>query len=400
MNLNTDKEEVMPLLQPANPNKEDISSKKEGKSWGREGKIVVLMIIVIGSGALNRVFSKITTQPMQNYAFFLTIFNDLAYVICYGTILAIRWAMGIVTKESLAYPFNKEPMPPDSCKGGVRQIWDNMWALKYFVIIGLMEGLANILNTICNVYVSGIMGSLATQLVIVFAMPVAIIMLNARYTVTQVVGAVIVLIGSLIAIVPVTFRETNNGPIGYIVLMASIGLPNSISFTIKELIFKKNKDLDIFVVNTAGSIFQLFFWPALIFVAIALDQTHGLPLSTYIEYGFLCFTGKNPPSSMRHQCGPMPYPYIAYIVNNLIFNISFLVLIRKASTLQAFMATNIVLPLGFFLFLFRWPIIGASKLNIEDVVSLFVILAGIVLFRWASIRKSKEISNEESKSKV
>lgn len=384
MSVNIARDEVLPLLKPI----EDKETEPKKFSIRKEGEIIVLMLLVIATGALNRVFVKITTEPMGKYAFLLSIFNDVAYIISYGVLLLGKMALGLVKKDSLMYPFRREVPVDPPCKGLIRRTWESFWNLKYFILIGFMEGVANIITTVCNVYVSGIMGSLASQLVLVFAMPIAVVILKTRYNYKQVLGALIVICGSLVAIVPTWFTTTNNGPIGFIILMACSGLPSSISFTIKELIFRKKSDLEIFVVNTTGSIFQLLWWPLLLVMAIAFQQTNGLPIGTYLRYGFLCFVGHNPPGD--HQCGPMPVPYIIYIVNNLLFNISVLVLLKKASALQAFMATNTVLPVGFFLFLYHWPLIGAAKLTLEDIISLIVILAGIVLFRLATIYKDKK----------
>jgi len=379
----TIQDEAVPLLSP-----ED----EEKGTRRKEFEIAGLIFLVVGFGSMNRVFSKIMTEPMANYSFFLSLFNGFAYVIFYGGILAVRYLAGKVTKKSLLFPFRvPEPTPhePMWCSGGgFWRLWDKMWGIKYFIFIGFLDGLGNILGTIANSYISGIMGSLATQCMLLFAMPSAMIMLGTRYTIWQVLAAFTVLLGALVAVVPDLFQSSDNGPVAYIFLMAISNLPNAISFTIKELIFKKEKNLELFVVNTMGSLFQLLWWPLMVPITLLLHQTRGLPLMTYVHYGFMCFTGHTPKESSA-DCGPMPYPYIAYISVNVLFNVSLLMLLKRASALQGFMAVKAILPASVFLFLIKWPLIGKNTLTIDNTVSLLIILTGLALYRWASFEKER-----------
>lgn len=396
MSTNAREEESLPIL-----DKYEFYTYSQRKSFiKKEIEIVCLMLFVICTGSMNRVISRITTVPMSNYAFFLSIFNDFAYVIAYGSILLIRYAFGSVTKDSLKFPFSKLPKDyeytpsNEGTMAKIKEWWENLWVLKYFIFIGFLEGLANILSTIANAYVSGIMGSLATQLLIVFAMPSAIVILRTRYTIKQVLAASVVLTGALIAIIPNAIHKEDvpmvKGYIYYVIMIAASGIPSAISFTIKELIFTKKKDLEIFVVNTAGSLFQLCWWPALMLVAVLFRQTHGHPLGQFLHESFQCFTGHTPADS-NASCGPMPVPYVIYICNNVVYNVALLVLLKRASALQAFMAVNTVLPVAFFLFLYDWPIIGKEKISWEDGLSLAVILIGIVLYRWALIIAQRNV---------
>jgi len=91
----------------------------------------------------------------------------------------------------------------------------------------------------------------------------------------------------------------------------------------------------------------------------------------------------------------MPYPYLVYIAFNLSFNIALLYLLKRASALQGFMAVKAILPVSVFLFLVDWPLIGHSALTLENTVSLIIILTGLVLYRWATFEKEKEVPTLE-----
>lgn len=88
----------------------------------------------------------------------------------------------------------------------------------------------------------------------------------------------------------------------------------------KEKIFrdyraKKGKQLDIFVVNTFGSIWQATFTALLLPVNAAL---RGVPLSqlpTYLKDGLACLVGSTPQACALdgHSCGGAPLLPLLYV---------------------------------------------------------------------------------------
>jgi hypothetical protein len=57
-------------------------------------------------------------------------------------------------------------------------------------------------------------------------------------------------------------------------------------FRLKELVFKNKKGLDVFIVNSHGSLFQLLWWPVMIPITLIFNQTKGVPLWDYVRDGF------------------------------------------------------------------------------------------------------------------
>jgi len=171
--------------------------------------------------------------------------------------------------------------------------------------------------------------------------------------------------------------------------MAISTLPNAISFTLKELVFMKKKDLDIFVVNSHTSLFQLVLWPIFVPLTLLFKQTGSQPLLIYVKHGFECFVGMTPDDHSTQDCSSYPWPYVIYISINLLFNIVLLVLLKRASALLGFMAIKAILPLSVLLFYFKWPLIGPTSLNLFVVGGLIVILFGLGLFRYTTITKKR-----------
>jgi len=227
-------------------------------------------------------------------------------------------------------------------------------------------------------------------LIVVYSVVCSIIILRTRYTIYQVGAVSVVLCGAMIALIPDLEHNSGDNPLGWLLLYAFSSIPNAISFTIKELVFRKKKNLEVFVVNSTGSLFQLLWWPATVPLTVLLKQTNGIPLWQYMRDGFSCFGGHTPPDNHKTDCSPNPYPYLVYIVLNLTFNIFLLILLKRASSLQGFMAIKAILPIAVILFLIPWPLIGSSTVNIYTIFSLIVILIGLGLYRYTTVLKEQK----------
>eukprot|EP01100_Stratorugosa_tubuloviscum_P015783 TRINITY_DN940_c0_g1_i1.p1 TRINITY_DN940_c0_g1~~TRINITY_DN940_c0_g1_i1.p1 ORF type:complete len:419 (-),score=103.24 TRINITY_DN940_c0_g1_i1:59-1315(-) len=342
--------------------------------------VIFWMLLVISFGAFNRVANKIMTVPMQNYSFFLSLFNAFVYVFVYFIILFIRYKMGIVPKEQLIYPWKQ----PKSIEGWKRLVPPIIW----FVVMGLMDGLGNILGLIATPYISGQLVSLMSQAIILFAAISAVIILRRVYTYWECFSILTVLVGAIISLYTPDSSSEDENNLFYAILMAISTAPNAISFTIKEMVFldypTKNPSLDVFIVNSHGSLFQLVLWPIFIPITILFDQTNGLSLGEYIKNGFICFSGTTPQYDIDNSdldCSPNPWPYLIYIVINIFYNIAILFLLKEASALMSFMTIKAILPISVFLFYIPWPLLDPPTWSWAILVGLVVILAGLIMFR-------------------
>lgn len=203
-------------------------------------------------------------------------------------------------------------------------------------------------------------------------------------------GAFVILCGTTVCLFSNGWASTKKSHFGFVTLYLFSTAPNALSFTLKELVFKSRKKLDIFVVNSTSSLFGLLLWPIFLPLTLLFDQTDGKPFGRYIIDGLYCFMGRNEfGENSSYDCSVMPYPWLAYMAFNLSYNIALLLLLKRASALQAFMALKAVLPVSFLLFYVRWPLIGSSPINAFVIVGLLVVIAGLIVYRLATI--SKEI---------
>jgi hypothetical protein len=337
-------------------------------------------------------------------------------------ILFVRRFLGLTPPDDVLYPWTRE-VPKDEDDevedgrrrrkgffGAIERMWARIPVFKFFLLMGLMDGLGNILGLIAQPYISGQLASVMTQAIVAYSMICAIFMLGSRYSYWQVWSMLVILGGTMICLFSngleggssssgssgsgSSGKGFSGGQIGYSTIMFVSTLPNAFSFTLKELVFRKRPKLDIFVVNSNSSLFQLLLWPIFLPLTLLFNQTGGMPFGQYLKDGMMCFVGKYqfPPNS-PYSCSSMPYPFLIYMAFNLGYNISLLLLLKEASALQAFMAVKAVLPVSFLLFYFKWPLISPSPINAFIIVGLITILAGLVIYRISSI--SKELRSND-----
>jgi len=348
-----------------------------------ELRVALLVLAVIITGGCNRVASQIMATSMNHYSFFIGIFNSLAYVIFYFTILLVRYLMGYVPKSDFAYVWKHK------YDKGI-PIWKSISPWKYFIIMGLMDGLGNILGLIAQPFLTGPVVSLLSQTIVPFSVICAIIVLKTRYSFWQVWAVSLLLCGVMFTLVP-SFSPKNNiaGEATWSLLVAFSTLPNAISFTYKELLFRERPGLDIFIVNSHGSLFQLLFQPIFLPITLLFPVLGGgaANLLDFVQKGFQCFAGQTPLHNAK-TCEWNPYPYLVYMVFNLAFNILLLLVTKEASALLSFMAIKAILPISVIMFLYNWPIIGSSPISLYDIIGLVVIIVALFVYRFFTVQKN------------
>jgi len=377
--------------------------------WRHEIEVSCLMGIVIVFGAGNRVSGKIMTEPMDNYSFFLSLFNGFMYCGLYFSILYYRHRKGLfVNAEQVFDSVWKRQAPQEQGdKSQLVHYWNNLPLGKYFIVMGFMDGLGNILGLIATPYISGPSTSLISQAITPFSMICSMIILGDRYTFWQSLAAGTVLSGAIVCLIPDFVGGDDDDDsdsssaeiLFYSLIMALSTLPNGISFALKELVFIQKPDLELFMVNSHASLFQLMWWPIFLPLTLLFGQTDGQNLWDYVYHGFECFVSITPDDGEDHDpdCSSMPIPYVIYICFNLAFNVFLLILLRKASSLLGFLTIKAILPISVFLFYFDWPLIGSTSISIWYLIGLVIVMIGLFSYRYFSIMKTRYPGYEKGK---
>jgi len=334
----------------------------------------ILLLLVIILGAANRIVYKIQLVPMGNYPTFISWFITVSYCLLYWSILLIRRYQGYITNEMINYP----------------KIWK-------FVLMGLMDALGYVLGIFGARAISGYLLTLLPQIIIPTTMLISMFpWVGARYNLLQVFGALLLISGEIISLVP-DFKSGTHATIYWaIVYMVSV-VPNAISFVLKESVFHDMPKMDIFIVNSMDSIFQLIFTLAL-FPIVMIPGFGGIPfdqLFVFIQQSSYCFAGQNIVYPYQDTCLGEPYLTLLYVVINLTWNICLLLLLKQGGAVLTFIAAAVSLPIAHLAFAINWPLLGSSSIALTDIFALLAVLAGLIVYRSAQVLRDWRNKREE-----
>ncbi|XP_016569009.2 uncharacterized protein LOC107867346 isoform X3 [Capsicum annuum] len=203
--------------------------------------IVLNSALTLVLGVANRVLYKLALVPMKEYPFFLAQVTTFGYLAIYLSILYARYRAGIVTKEMVAYPKSR------------------------FLLIGLLEAL----GVVCGMYAGAVLPGPAipilSQTFLVWQLTLSVFILGRTYSLNQIAGCLLVAAGVVLAVTSGSDSNQMLTGIAFVwpVLMVASSAFQAAASVIKEFVFidaasrLKGKVLDIFVVNSFGSGFQL-----------------------------------------------------------------------------------------------------------------------------------------------
>eukprot|EP01088_Endostelium_zonatum_P015605 TRINITY_DN3915_c0_g1_i1.p1 TRINITY_DN3915_c0_g1~~TRINITY_DN3915_c0_g1_i1.p1 ORF type:complete len:477 (+),score=65.54 TRINITY_DN3915_c0_g1_i1:158-1588(+) len=356
-----------------------LPEEKRAASRRKQFFVLILVVLCICLGTVNRVVYQIQLVPMHHYPLLISDVLSLTYAVVYlGVFFFKRFALHTITPE-MYRPFN--------------------WR---FVAIGLCDATGQVLGIFSASHISGYLTTLLPQGMIPMTMVLCFILLRQRYNLGQVLGALLIIAGAIIVIVP-EFKSGASATVYWAIIFFFSTLPSALSFTLKEVIFRQ-KETDIFVVNSLSAIFQLIatalYLPIVLIPGVnSLHLTfHNLP--QYVSDGFQCFAGHkvelHNASSEEHNsnsevdsCHGMPYATLIYVTVNLSWNITILLLVKQGGAVLTFIALAVIVPLSNLAFLIKWPLLGAAKFNGWDILALGVILVGLVIYRIFSVLQTK-----------
>lgn len=236
----------------------------------------VIMVVVVGTA--NRVTFKIMQLSAANYSYFESQLTTFIYLPVNFGIIAIKLLFtDHITKDDHAFP---------------------KWK---FLVMGALDSAAGVLIVVGGVQVPGIMQNLLLQLAVPVTMLFSILLLKPAtdtwkkhlktfYTPFQYIGAVIVLLGLVISVLPsLTGSSGSAGPPLWDMVFSLATIPTALSGVYKEIAFRKAGDMDVFWLNGWVSLFQ--FLIGLLYAPLAA-LAQGLPIKdipSNLWDGLRCF---------------------------------------------------------------------------------------------------------------
>lgn len=357
--------------------------KKESSRNQKALLIAFVLMVVIGLG--NKIFQKLMTIPMQNYAVFQSLFVTFVYI---PLSFAYIWPMIMWGSQ----------ITPDQ-----RAIPQYKW-----IVMGTLDATAGVMQTFAVNKIAGSLVILLVQSAIPISMVISKFMLKAKYRVNHYIGSGIVVAGLVIVLVPKLIGG-NDGGLGWAQLLAwSLVLifscvPMTLSSVYKEKALG-DQEIDVVYLNGYVAIYQfLASIPLMIPGAYAMGVVPS-EIPKNLWWGLKCYVGinsifndnlcsdgvptiANPPTNYvcPDVCGDSPAFVNIYVAFNILYNILIILILKYGSSNLLWLAMTIMVPLGNVAFSLKF-VPGNSPLAPTDIAGLVVIMVGLVVYRfWGKI---------------
>ncbi|KHN08288.1 Crt like 3 [Glycine soja] len=306
---------------------------------------------------------------MKEYPFFLAQFITFGYVVIYFSILYFRYRARIVTDEMLAIPKLR------------------------FVAIGFLEALGLVSGMSAAAVLPGPVIPILNQTFLVWQLMFSTLLLRRRYSINQLVGCLLVAVGVVVAITSGsnTGQMLSEVQFFWPALMIISCSFQALASVIKEYIFidsatrLKHKSLDIFVVNSFGSGFQ---------VRLATLIAMNLVFLNLAEILFILSSNIFILLSNFHvsDCYGAPLLPLLYVIINLAFNISLLNAVKTSSAVVASLLVMLSVPISVYILSLPLPYLPeGTSLSPFFLFGGAILLCGLFLYNTTRpVRNSSE----------
>ncbi len=294
----------------------------------------------------------------HNLEFFVSEFSVLLYVLLAGAILAYRWIIvGSISANQRLFPQRK------------------------FMMMGLLDSFAGVAGSIGGGCTSGQLQTVINQLNIPVTLGLSRALLGVKYRRTQIIGAALIVLGSLVAAIPSGGDSSLTVWYGPVILILSC-IPNSLSNCYKEQNFKQD-GLDVYYLTTAVSIYQVIIGFSF-FPLLSLPGFGGIPMMEIpknLYDGWRCFLGDN---LSGYECHMSPSPFslmIIYVLVNFFYNVLLLLITKHGSALLLVIASAISLPITNLIFTMEM-FMGddAEPFSWANAAGLSIVIIGFLLY--------------------
>lgn len=391
-NDNLSKTKTSPPFPPVVPQVVPIAGRSKSKK-GHTAALIFAISAVMITGICNRLLYKMALKPLGSYVFFLAQLQTFGYCFVYIGALALRYKAGLVSNEMLQLP---------------RKMAGT------FIAIGFIEALSSLLSFISAANLPGVVLPLLGQTVLFWQVLLAVTILGKRLGLSQIIGVTLVVSGVALAAWPSTAAAAapsilaNVNPMYALIFIVSMLFP-ALDTILKENVFRKwrdnwsdgKKDLDLFILNSFGSIAQAAFVFALLPAITAARGMAVSDLPSYLSAGWQCVRGITPPCGA--DCTGAPLIPILYVLFNLAFNVAALQVIRQAGNVAISLIMSAIVPATLFAFTLPLPYLDpAPPLGPNFLLGAAVLMVGLGAYNapmWApAFRKYVDGVREKSRA--
>lgn len=398
-----------------NINTNDVEEEKDDEDDDEikknDNNLVIYFILMLVFALGNRIFGRLQVYPMHNYPLFVSNLSVVIYIpICFAYIIPILSYTNIISKEQTEIPKYK------------------------FAVMGYYDSIAGIMQTYAVNYItSASTVVLVQQSAIPISMVVSSLTLNSKYTVSQYIGATIVMSGIVFVLIPEFIGSTstatssesnmrssftaslssssssilssrdsssihfnssssssissNSSELLWIAILVISCIPMCLSSVYKEKALGET-EIDCTYLNGWVAIFQFLIAIPLM---IPSATVQGIPVSNIIPNlygGMLCWFGVNtitedynPYNQPLDNCTNAPLFVNLYLVFNVLYNFLIVIILKYGSANILWLASTMIVPMSNVVFSLKF-IPNSEPMGVMDIVGLIVIMFGLVIYRF------------------
>ncbi|CAK4667313.1 hypothetical protein AeMF1_017787 [Aphanomyces euteiches] len=334
-----------------------------------DSKLVVALVVLIISRSVDRVYyTRITFDYNEFLWYFSNIICPIAYLVTSWPVVWYKmWFTDEITPEMKAFPHYK------------------------FAIMGLFDTLYNLMTAFPTPHIGGNMSNALNQLNLPFNMVLSAILLGTRYKRSHYMGAILVLYGAMVTMIPVFRGEVENNmpdPTFFWISFYIIGLLPAVGSNVYKEIGLKDVDLDVWYANAWISTYQIL-WGILTMWTIQVPAFSDPPVTwtefpNYVVQAHNCFLGHGVQFNGEYiPCNNGVFEtFMWYIFFNCVYNQIMLYIFKEGSSVMFVVSSAVCLPLTDVLYMV--PFIAGPKASqtftIYDGFALFVLIVGMVVY--------------------
>jgi hypothetical protein len=247
------------------------------------------------------------------------------------------------------------------------------------------------------VEVMNLTATVLCQVFLVWQLLLSSTILRKRYSIGQIGGCLLVIAGVVVVVASgsgdvVAGTLQQSGYFWPLVMIGSTFFVAAASI-LKEVVFRegakqlKGGNLDLFVVNSFGSVFQTMFVSMILPVVFTLRgvPVHQIPHS--LKEGYVCFVNMG---SQVSGCEGAPWVPLLYVLVNMAFNVCSLSLLKHYSAIVSSLCVTLSIPLSIWAFTLPWPYLGVPpSLPPGFFLGATILVAGLAIYSFSKPPKEK-----------
>ncbi|EQC39246.1 hypothetical protein SDRG_03451 [Saprolegnia diclina VS20] len=335
-----------------------------------DSKLALALVVLIVARCVDRVvYTRITFEFGPFLWYFSNIICPLAFALtCWPIVWYKLWFTKDVTPQMKAFPTSR------------------------FAYMALLDMVCGFLAAFPTPHIGGNLANVLGQVNLPFNMIMSYLFLKTKYRRIHVLGAILVVYGGLVAMIPILHGERPaNSPdpsVGWISMYVFAMVPSALSNVYKE-IGLKDVDLDIWYTNAWISTYQVG-WGLLTIWTIRIPVFCDPPIAWTAFPGYIaaandCFLGRN--VTLHGDVVPCDHNsvfllFLLYLAFNLVYNQLMLFVFKEGSSVLFVVSSAICLPLTDMLYMLPF-LAGAhasQTFTLYDAFALFVLVIGILVY--------------------